>query len=916
MKPKIVLYHLKGNENCYNIYQSLEGVNKLLSDETLWPIFIDLSFNPLIPDKVCSELRKKPKLAYISASLIHALRHNDCTYTADKYIDILFKKGHPLLTFLGDNICNIEDLSGLNFLSLTIEEEKPSINIIDAILALSLSKFEFSVRTRNVLFHAKIKKIGELIEFSQRELMSMQNFGRKSFRELNKFVKEFGLSFKEDIYFDEVKLEEAYYKIFDQTEDENQVGLLEKDLDHTDTEKPKSYLADYISKDSKEHTNIFENFLASLSKLDERQCDILKKRIGFNEGSKTLQELGELYNITRERIRQIEAKAIKSIGFSFSGWNPDNLWGDALESAFSKTKSPLSAHHLNALDSRFEYNDYDENVLFNLLVTVFSKSMNLNIVNFQDQKYLARARQQDLDNTKSAIPSLISELEGKKIKELETHIRGIIPEELNEFTSLLLLDALKYSVIQEIDGEDYLQIYSIRKTSSVIAKLLFIDVDKPLTNQDIDIIIKEKYPGQDTRGVTNTFSDMLDVFPFSHGTWGTIEMLELSPVNNSQIITLTKDFLGSLNKDQFHSQEVFQFIEKHNKGLARLLDDYKVAGFIRYYTLAYPLGRNMFSQTSSENSRIHIKDLIIKIFNYHKKPMKRNILTEKVREIRPTRTELLLAYPEITALGNGYFCLSSWETTVVNNGIYFQIDDTHKKEFLDFSDDNHNQYIILSDSENEKIIKLHGQGFLTKEISEEMSLGYDKVYNTLRKFGLNSNTGLKIGSENQIEEILKLHGGGLSTRSIASEVGLKHTSVFNIIKKYSKSSENKRGKLHKNWSPSRVEKLSQMWKEGISANAIARELGGTTRMAVIGKAKRLKLNNKVDHTSSNEDIQIIKPLVDTNKTEARLTFTDWTEIDVKKLKKLNEFNYSTKSLANILDKQEDDIVNKLNDLKL
>ena len=286
MKPKIVLYHLKGNENCYNVYQSLEGVNKLLSDETIWPIFLDLSFNPLIPNKVCSVLKEQPKVAYISEALIYALRHEDCTYTADKYIDILSKKGHPLLTFLGDNICNIEDLTGLNFLSSTSVEEKPSINIIDAISQLSLSEFDFSVRTRNVLFHAEIENIGKLIEFSERELMSMQNFGRKSFRELNKFVKEFGLSFNDDVYFDEVKLEQAYNKIFAQTEDEknhplsadeNQVGLLENELSHTDTEKPKSYLANYVSKDNKEHTSIIENFLDSLSKLDERQCDILMK---------------------------------------------------------------------------------------------------------------------------------------------------------------------------------------------------------------------------------------------------------------------------------------------------------------------------------------------------------------------------------------------------------------------------------------------------------------------------------------------------------------------------------------------------------------------------------------------------------------------------------------------------------------
>ena len=46
------------------------------------------------------------------------------------------------------------------------------------------------------------------------------------------------------------------------------------------------------------------------------------------------------------------------------------------------------------------------------------------------------------------------------------------------------------------------------------------------------------------------------------------------------------------------------------------------------------------------------------------------------------------------------------------------------------------------------------------------------------------------------------------------------------------------------WTDERVETLKRMWGEGQSASTIAKELGGVTRNAVIGKVHRLGLSNR------------------------------------------------------------------------
>ena len=54
------------------------------------------------------------------------------------------------------------------------------------------------------------------------------------------------------------------------------------------------------------------------------------------------------------------------------------------------------------------------------------------------------------------------------------------------------------------------------------------------------------------------------------------------------------------------------------------------------------------------------------------------------------------------------------------------------------------------------------------------------------------------------------------------------------------------------WTDDRVELLTKLWGEGKTAAEIAKELGGVTRNAVIGKAHRLKLSNRVSPIQQNK----------------------------------------------------------------
>ena len=57
-----------------------------------------------------------------------------------------------------------------------------------------------------------------------------------------------------------------------------------------------------------------EDLAEVLCTLSPRERDVLRLRFGMDDGrQRTLEEVGQLFGVTRERIRQIEAKALRKL---------------------------------------------------------------------------------------------------------------------------------------------------------------------------------------------------------------------------------------------------------------------------------------------------------------------------------------------------------------------------------------------------------------------------------------------------------------------------------------------------------------------------------------------------------------------------------------------------------------------------
>lgn len=86
-------------------------------------------------------------------------------------------------------------------------------------------------------------------------------------------------------------------------------------------ESDSSKLGDFVKDDTSAspedllHRNLLRNDLENVMKeLSERERMVLKLRFGLDDGRpRTLEEVGKVYDVTRERIRQIESKALRKL---------------------------------------------------------------------------------------------------------------------------------------------------------------------------------------------------------------------------------------------------------------------------------------------------------------------------------------------------------------------------------------------------------------------------------------------------------------------------------------------------------------------------------------------------------------------------------------------------------------------------
>jgi hypothetical protein len=221
-------------------------------------------------------------------------------------------------------------------------------------------------------------------------------------------------------------------------------------------------------------TNFQELFVNLLSKLSEREQDVLKNRYHLTSDlpkKATLKQIGDTYNITRERVRQIEKEAIRKLveqagdsEFSTDLTQIENEYINYLE----KNGGVVREDHLleNFVSTEHDLDFLHSNAFLFALGNLFNSTEKVD--NHDSFHNVWKLGDVDLDH----IAELITKLEAVLVKEEKVYERAQMLElAKSNLTEQLEASLQKYTSKHGLDINDFLGSY-LHSTSKIESNIL------------------------------------------------------------------------------------------------------------------------------------------------------------------------------------------------------------------------------------------------------------------------------------------------------------------------------------------------------------------------------------------------------------------------------------------------------------
>lgn len=206
----------------------------------------------------------------------------------------------------------------------------------------------------------------------------------------------------------------------------------------------------------------------TLSSLPTQHADVLKRRMGLNCTPETLAEIGDSYNVTRERIRQIETKALNRL-LAIETW--DDLLSSKLHKLLNGREHPLPLLGVEAVDPWFEGIGEHPEVIRYLLNSITNGHISL--ISIDDIEYFSFISEDKWDAVQKEAKQLLASGLGKQWTEefCKSIVSALMPEKATEFSRILWQKASERFVFTGQNGERVLQMQGRGADTAVLAVL-------------------------------------------------------------------------------------------------------------------------------------------------------------------------------------------------------------------------------------------------------------------------------------------------------------------------------------------------------------------------------------------------------------------------------------------------------------
>lgn len=467
------------------------------------------------------------------------------------------------------------------------------------LLDIEVTKLGLSVRSNNVLASKQITIIRHLTRYSAIDVRKFENLGAKSINEICNSIKRYLINSNYSSSSDEI---EGNKKIL--SSNKNGIQL--------------------------------ENYRSAISCTFDlimgRDQNVLKLRMGYECKQSTLQEIGDLFNLTRERIRQFEARALKKIRH-MPVWSL--LVPDKINGVLAVREGFLTFSALEIIDPWFSGCSKEPEAFAYILENFISEKKHIYKVN--SEYVISNIRESEWLESVKIGQKVLSGATGKGISksELKSQIRHCLPTVAAGYSDDLFDYITKTATFMKKDGVEYFVSNDIGVDKPIQAILL--KSETPLHYSEIHRQVVEAGYDADIRTVHNALGR--SAYLYDRGTYGLRSHLQFNDNEIQAIVSEAEDII-SVQEDsrQYHSSEILELINSRYPQYSKRITSYKLNIILSYSTNLKYLKRNIWIFPKNENfnthSRVDIQQAIISVLEQANKPLTTHEIKDILRRNR------------------------------------------------------------------------------------------------------------------------------------------------------------------------------------------------------------------------------------------------------------------------------------------
>ena len=569
--------------------------------------------------------------------------------------------------FLSDTQIRELELIRYQTLKLSINIEDPSelIPLLPtSILEAHITQLGLTVRTNNVFNVQSIFKLKDAIGYSLVEMMRWDNFGKKSAKDLCETL--------------DASVEKLSYTLPVNSVDSNTaiINVNEEEIEKEITEAPNF---EHASKTPlKKH---FENSLALL-KTNERT--ILEGRTGYNGSVKTLEEMGAVIGVTRERVRQIQKKNVEKI-IKTEFW--DDCIAIKIGGLLLGREQPLFLEMLEVEDDWFSgfIGNYQH---LAAIIELFSENQ-IKILTINGSVIISRISQDDWD---ASIRTFKRTLKNKAKEQSwsRAEINLTFKASLDEKGATELLPILWSHFTESLQFNSNDILLSFGTSIESVLNVVLSEAEAPLHFSEIARRAEPLLGREISDHNVNTRLQTTEARLFGRGTYGLKIFNPISDLtcNHIRLVVNKTVYEGPLSK-QWHVTELLNSLKEKFPSLPNELDSYLLNIILEDSEQLTYLNKNVWARTDSgqlPTDRIDMADAFTKILEDAGKPLKGKDIKAKLEAIRGVHESLQIqptermfqVGPDTWGLYERDISLSDEETKVCLDNLYSHLSSNQK----------------------------------------------------------------------------------------------------------------------------------------------------------------------------------------------------------------------------------------------